>query len=78
MQEVQGGEGELAGGSFGAEGGRRGELHGGYGGAALMAALDAGEARPGAWSREESRGGGRRLACEANGREESRARAQAS
>ena len=48
MQEVQGGEGELAGGSFGAEGGRRGELHDGYGGAALMAALDAGEARPGA------------------------------
>ena len=28
MQEVQGGEGELAEGSFGAEGDRRGELHG--------------------------------------------------
>ena len=31
------------------------------------------KARPGAWSREESRGGDRRLACEAKGREESRA-----
>ena len=30
-------------------------------------------ARLEAWSREGSRGGGRRLACEANGREESRA-----
>ena len=34
-------------------------------------------ARLGTWSREESRGGGRRLVCEANGREESQARAQA-
>ena len=37
VQELQSGDGELAVGSFGAEGGWRGELHGGYGGAALMA-----------------------------------------
>src|SRR6185369_15793653 len=36
-----------------------------------------GEARPGAWSRKESGGGGRELACEANGRVESRAEDEA-
>ena len=57
MQEVQGGEGELAGGSFGTEGDRRGELHGGYGGAALMAG-DSGSGHRGKLGRAPGAGRG--------------------
>ena len=68
---------KLATGSFGREEGRRR----GFRGRPVSGGANGGDgrlwtpwgARLGAWSREGSRGGGRRLTCEANGREESRA-----
>jgi len=68
---------KLAAGDVGHEEGRRGELRGDLGAAALMAGSGRlwtpRGARFGAWSRKGSRGGGRGLVCEAKGREESRA-----
>jgi len=73
---------KLAAGDVGHEEGRRGELRGDLGAAALMAGSGwlwtPRGARFGAWSRKGSRGGGRGLVCEAKGREESTAEAQAS
>ena len=68
---------KLAAGDVGHEEGRRGELRGDLGAAALMAGSGRlwtpRGARFGAWSRKGSRGGGRGLVCEAKGREESTA-----
>ena len=73
---------KLAAGDVGHEEGRRGELRGDLGAAALMAGSGRlwtpRGVRFGAWSRKGSRGGGRGLVCEAKGKEESMAEAQAS
>ena len=71
MQEVQGGDAELAEGSVGREKERKRELRGslGMGGAngRRRRLWMPRRARLGAWSREGSRGGGRRSVCEAKG-----------
>ena len=71
MQEVQGGDAELAEGSVGREKERKRELRGslGMGGAngRRRRLWTPRRARLGAWSREGSRGGGRRSVCEAKG-----------
>ena len=71
MQEVQGGDAELAEGSVGREEERKRELRGslGMGGAngRRRRLWTPRRARLGAWSREGSRGGGRRSVCKAKG-----------
>ena len=76
MQEVQGGDAEMAEGSVGREEERKRELRGslGMGGAngRRRRLWMPRRARLGAWSREGSRGGGRRPVCAARGGERAR------